>query len=86
MVRFLIGDTANPGSILSSLAMARENARTVRDFIPREAWEQVNAVYLQAKSNLASGLGRRRRYEYLRDIILGVQTDYRAVVRYHDAR
>jgi uncharacterized alpha-E superfamily protein len=74
VVRFLIGDTANPGSILSSLAMARENARTVRDFIPREAWEQVNAVYLQAKSNLASGLGRRRRYEYLRDIILGVQT------------
>jgi uncharacterized alpha-E superfamily protein len=74
VVRFLIGDTANPGSILSSLAMARENARTVRDFIPREAWEQVNAVYLHAKGNLASGLGRRRRYEYLRDIILGVQT------------
>lgn len=74
VVRFLIGETTNPGSILSSLAMARENARTVRDFIPREAWEQVNAVFLQAKSNLASGLGRRRRYEYLRDIILGVQT------------
>jgi len=74
VVRFLIGDIANPGSILSSLALARENARTVRDFIPREAWEQVNEVYLQAKSNLASGLGRRRRYEYLRDIMLGVQT------------
>jgi uncharacterized alpha-E superfamily protein len=74
VVKFLIADTVNPGSILSSLAMARENARTVRDFIPREAWEQVNALYLQARSNLGSGLGRRRRYEYLRDIILGVQT------------
>jgi uncharacterized alpha-E superfamily protein len=73
VVKFLIADTVNPGSILSSLAMARENMRTVRDFMPREAWEQVNALYLQAKSNLATGLGRRGRYDYLRDIIHGVQ-------------
>ncbi len=58
---------------LSPQAVARENARTVRDFIPRETWEQVNELYLYAKGNLASGLGHRRRYEYLRGIILGVQ-------------
>ena len=73
VVKFLVGDTTNPGSILSSLGLARENARTVRDFIPREAWEQVNELYLYAKNNQASGLGRRRRYEFLRGIILGVQ-------------
>lgn len=72
-MKFLIADTVNPGSILSSLAMARENVRTVRDFMPRETWEQVNALTLQAKSNLTSGLGRRGRYGYLRDIIHGVQ-------------
>ncbi len=73
VVKFLIADTVNPGSILSSLISARENVRTVRDFMPRETWEQVNALYLKAKSNLTSGLGRRGRYDYLRDIIHGVQ-------------
>lgn len=73
VVKFLVGDAANPGSIMNSLESARENARTVRDFIPREAWEQVNELYLYAKNNQTSGLSRRRRYEYLRGIILGVQ-------------
>ncbi len=73
VVKFLVGDAANPGSILSSLGFAREDARTVRDFIPREAWEQVNELYLYAKNNQASGLSRGRRYEYLRGIVLGVQ-------------
>jgi len=73
VVKFLVGDAANPGSILNSLGSARENARTVRDFIPREAWEQVNELYLYGKNNQASGISRRRRYEYLRGIILGVQ-------------
>lgn len=73
VVKFLLGDGTNPGSILSSLGAARENARTVRDYMPREAWEQVNTLTLHAKSNLAAGLGHRRRYDYLRDIINGVQ-------------
>jgi len=73
VVRFLIGDTRNPGAILSSLSNAREDARTVRDYMPREAWEQVNALYLNAKANLAAGLGHRRRFDYLREIIHGVQ-------------
>ncbi|KPK67094.1 MAG: hypothetical protein AMJ84_13935 [Acidithiobacillales bacterium SM23_46] len=73
VIRFLIGDTNNPGSILTSLNQARENCRTVRDFVPREAWEQLNELHLFAKGNLASGIGHRRRYEYLRQLILGVQ-------------
>jgi len=73
VARFLVGDSNNAGSILSSLNQARENCRTVRDFVPREAWEQVNELYLFAKSNLAAGIGHRRRYEYLRRLILDVQ-------------
>ena len=74
VVRFLVTDGANPGSILGSLQLARENARTIRDIIPREAWEQVNQLYLQARENAAASQSRRRREEYLRQIILGAQT------------
>jgi uncharacterized alpha-E superfamily protein len=74
VVRFLVTDTSNPGSILGSLHLARENARTIRDIIPREAWEQINQLYLQTRDNTASSQGRRRREEYLRQVILGAQT------------
>jgi len=74
VVHFMVIDVRNPGSILSSLGMARENARTIRDIIPREGWEQVNELYLQAKTNAQSVMTRRHRYDYLRSIILGAQT------------
>lgn len=73
VIRFLIGEQRNPASILCSLRFARENARTVRDIIPREAWEQINELYLRANDHLANGLSARRRFGYLKDIILGVQ-------------
>lgn len=74
VVRFLIGDAHNPGSMLSSLGAARENARTIRDMIPREAWEQINELYLYGRENLQSGVSKRGRYPYLRHIIAGAQT------------
>jgi uncharacterized alpha-E superfamily protein len=74
LVGFLVGDTLNPGSVIYSLNNARENARTIRDIIPREAWEQINNLYLKCKGNLQSGLSRRGRYDYLHWTILGVQT------------
>jgi len=74
VLRFVIGDLNNPGSILSTLRLARENARTIRDIIPREAWEQINDLYQQASKNSQSGLSPHKRYDYLRGIILGSQT------------
>ena len=74
VVKFMVTDTRNPGAILSSLGMARENARTIRDIIPREAWEQVNELYLTAKEHAQSVMTHRHRYNYLRSIILGAQT------------
>jgi uncharacterized alpha-E superfamily protein len=74
VVRFMVIDTKNHSSILSSLSMARENARTIRDIIPREAWEQVNDLYLKGKNNAQSVMTHRHRYDYLRSIILGAQT------------
>lgn len=74
VVRFLLGDARNPGSMLSSLQLARENARTMRDLIPGEAWEQLNSLHAYAQQQLAAGLTQKRRFDYLRGIIVGAQT------------
>ena len=73
VIKFLTGDANNPGSILSSLQFARENIRTMRDFLPREAWEQLNELYLTARSQLSTALSKHKRYDYLRSIISGTQ-------------
>ena len=49
VIRFLTFDTAYPNSIASCLRAARENARSVREIISSEMWEQVNAFYLLVK-------------------------------------
>jgi len=74
VVRFIVTDNNNPSSIFSSLIMARNNARTVRDIIPREAWEQVNQLYLTAKGDAQIVLTHRHRFDCLKRIILGAQT------------
>ncbi len=73
IVRFLIGDAANPGSILSSLAAARENCRTVREVLPRQSWERLNELYLFAKENIHAGLTKGGRDDFLDGIISGSQ-------------
>lgn len=74
VVRFLVADKQNPGSIISSLSMARENARTIRDVIPRESWELINELYLYARDNLQSGLSKRGRYGFMKRIMRASQT------------
>ncbi len=73
IIQFLIGDKNNAGSILSCLSFARENLRTTRDVVPREAWEQVNSLYLYTRDHLEMGISRRGRYDFLRTVIQGVQ-------------
>ena len=46
VIRFLTFDTAYPNSILSCLHAARENARSIREVISSEMWEQINTLYL----------------------------------------
>ena len=45
VIRFLTFDRENPNSIISSLTNARENARSVREIISSEMWEQINKSY-----------------------------------------
>ena len=46
VMNFLMFDTDNPNSILSCLTSARENARSIREIISSEMWEQINKFYL----------------------------------------
>lgn len=73
VIHFMVADTKNFGSIVSSLDSARENARTIREIIPREAWEQINEIYLFAKKNGSKATIRRSRYEFLSEIIESIQ-------------
>ena len=45
VIRFLTFDEKNPNSIISCIACARENARTVREVIPSDMWERINELY-----------------------------------------
>ncbi len=49
VIHFLTFDPNNGNSILSCLRAARENARSIREIISSEMWEQVNTFYLMVK-------------------------------------
>jgi uncharacterized alpha-E superfamily protein len=49
VIQFLVFDSENSNSIFSCLRSARENARSVRETISSEMWEQVNSMYLQVQ-------------------------------------
>ena len=53
VISFLTEDVRNPNSIFSCISNARENARTIRDQISDELWEELNALYLFTKSDTA---------------------------------
>ena len=53
VIRFLTFDQENPNSIRSCLRAARENARSVREIISSEMWEQLNEFYLMVNSTAA---------------------------------
>jgi uncharacterized alpha-E superfamily protein len=69
VLKFLISDTTSPVSIVSCLFSARENARTIRDVIPREVWETINTAYLKAKESAPHALTKRNRFAFLAEVI-----------------
>jgi len=73
VTKFLLTDTQNPGSLVSSLRSARENIRTTRELLPDEAWEQVNEMYLYVQNNLDANSSRRGRVLFLEEILKGCQ-------------
>jgi uncharacterized alpha-E superfamily protein len=58
VIKFLAFSAENPNSIVSCLRSARENARTIRESISPEMWEQVNSCYLTVNAAASSDLPR----------------------------
>jgi len=73
VLKFLLSDDTNPGSLISSLKMLRENIRTTRDVVPAEMWELVNELDLYAKQNIKQGVNRPDRHTYLNTVIEGCE-------------
>ncbi len=73
VVKFLLGDEANPTSMLTSLNAIRENVRTTRDVLPEDTWELTNELCLFVKENYQQGISRSKRHEFLEDVVKGCQ-------------
>ena len=70
VVRFLLMDRGdNPGSMINSINLARENLRTTRALFPSPVWEVVNDLHSYVNEHSASALTRKRRYTFLRQVI-----------------
>jgi uncharacterized alpha-E superfamily protein len=69
VVHFLVADPENPGSLFASLRMARENARTLREILPTEAWEMLNEFHSQFMRELPTGLTKRMRFKFLNEVV-----------------
>ncbi|MDH3641974.1 MAG: alpha-E domain-containing protein [Gammaproteobacteria bacterium] len=68
VVRFIINERRNPASLSNSLNWARENARTLRGIIPRQAVEYIIELHLYAREHLSEPLSRSRRMEGLSNV------------------
>lgn len=74
VVHFLLAEKDNPGSICSSLACARENARTLREILPTEAWELLNQFFADFSKDVSTGVNKRTRFEFLKRVVITLQT------------
>jgi len=54
---FLVVDAGHGGAIVPAIALARENARSVRELLSTELWESINTFWLELQSrDLAADL------------------------------
>ncbi len=68
VIEFLVFDRRHPSSISGSLCAARENARTVREEISPEMWEQLNRAYLWITSKGARQAFESNQYEFFQRV------------------
>lgn len=74
VIHFLTDDPRNPNSITSCIGLARENARTVRDQLSDELWEEINALYLFTRSEEATRLIASDPAHFYQDIRRSAET------------
>ena len=71
--RFMTFDEGNPDSILSTIIMARENARSCRESVSSDMWEVLNTLYLSITGPGAQAAWTQSPYAFYRQIQHGSQ-------------
>ena len=71
VLKFLTFDPDNPDSIASALRRARENARSVREIISSEMWEEINRLFLSVQAPDAPGRLAGEPHDFFREIRRG---------------
>ena len=61
-------DTENHDTLVSSITLARENARQVREQISTEMWEQLNRLYLQVRTHASAQLWQDEPIEFFHSV------------------
>ena len=68
-VHAMVFDREDVGSVVTSLARARENARQVRDQITTETWERLNLLYLRSTAAKAEKDFAKSSSAFLHEIV-----------------
>jgi uncharacterized alpha-E superfamily protein len=69
VIRWLIADRENHGSVLLSVESARENLRSSREVLPSDVWQGVNDLYLYVAAHHGDGVARSTRARFLERIV-----------------
>ncbi len=69
VLRYALTEETTQVSLVSALRMARENARTVREILPSEAWELINQLQLEVRETGEQALARRGRQAFLDRVV-----------------
>ena len=76
VMRFLTFDTENPNSIMACVQRARENARSVRDTISSEMWEQTNQFYSFLCDSVNSDYALLHSFDFYTEVKMRVRLFY----------
>ncbi len=68
VTHFLTFDREYPNSILSCLAAARENGRSIREIISSEMWEHLNNFYLELADNRSPAIAKEDPHRFFKII------------------
>jgi len=74
VTEFLVLDPKNAGSIVRSVARARDNARNVRERISTELWEAINTLFLELRARDLRADLEREPYQLYRFVKSRCQT------------
>jgi len=69
VVKFMLVDQGNSGSIACSVRYARENARATREIIPAGAWEKINEFHIYVRKNVERAIKQDGRHHFLSNVI-----------------